>query len=375
MMDFNVSSQLNINYSLNIIDNVFSLDSDLLLKGRNSTSKNCFVIVDKIVYELYYKKINQYFKAKTKSYKIHLVDGDENNKDFTQLEKIFYALNEYSINRRNEPIIIIGGGVVTDIAAFAASCYRRGMPHIKVPTTLMGYVDASVGIKNGINYWEYKNRIGSFYPPLAVLLDKTFFVSLSERDIANGIGEIIKIALIKNVKLFEALETMSTGLLETKFQIEDANFILKESIKDMIEELEPNLFEDNLERVVDFGHTFSLIFEMESNRDIKHGEAVAMDVLFSSYLSYKRKLISSGDLQRIIKLINAFNLPIHNDLFRADLLWKSLQERVYHRDGFQRAPVPIGIGMATFLNDITYEEISSVCEFIMKINYSDVVAA
>ncbi|MBU2712002.1 sedoheptulose 7-phosphate cyclase, partial [Zooshikella harenae] len=325
---------------------------------------NCFVVVDKVVYELYKYEIEKYFSSKVESFKVHLVDGEDDNKNINQFVKIFEALNNYPINRRNEPVIIIGGGVATDIGAFTTSCFRRGIPHIKVPTTLMGYVDASVGIKTGINFGENKNRMGSFYPPMAVLLDKAFFKTLPERDISNGIGEIIKIAVIKNAKLFSALESNPSALLTTKFKSKESNYILEASIRDMIEELAPNLFEDNLERIVDFGHTFSLVFEMEPTTDIKHGEAVAMDILFSCLLSNHRKLMSDEDLNRVINLINACKLPIYYDLYDANLLWKSLQERVCHRNGLQRVPIPVGIGESVFLNDITYDELKSLCQLI-----------
>jgi 3-dehydroquinate synthetase len=112
-------------------------------------------------------------------------------------------LDTFPIHRRDEPIIAIGGGTLTDVVGFVASSYRRSVPHLKVPTTLMGYVDASIGIKTGINFDGHKSRLGSFEPPRKVLLDKTFLQTLPREYILDGTGEIIKLAVIKDAGLFK----------------------------------------------------------------------------------------------------------------------------------------------------------------------------
>ncbi len=197
--------------------------------------------------------------------------------------KLFDELDKFPINRRNEPIIAIGGGVVTDVVGFVSSCYRRGIPHIKIPTTLMGYIDASIGIKTGVNFNGNKNRMGSFEPPQHIVLDKTFLLSLPERHILNGVGEILKIAVIKDKYLFELIENYGIQCIEDKFQNKKGKEILDISIQDMIKELEPNLYESNLERCVDFGHTFSLALEMNDVNNLLHGEAVTIDIVFLLY--------------------------------------------------------------------------------------------
>jgi 3-dehydroquinate synthetase len=367
MQKINVLSTLNISYPILFDEDIFSPDNNILLTGRNQGSRNCIIIMDQTVHDLFKQKILHYFHRKNIIPNLILVKGGDENKNIQQFHAIFEQLNEYPVNRRNEPVIIIGGGVTTDIGGFATSCFRRGIPHIKVPTTLMGYVDASVGVKTGINYHSYKNRMGSFYPPLAVILDKSFLKTLPKRELSNGVGEIIKIAVIKNQELFLLLEKNAANLMQSKFQNNHADTVLKQSIADMVEELEPNLFEDDLERVVDFGHTFSLIFEMESTSEVKHGEAVAMDILISCLLAYRRGLMSLDEYQRVQAVIDAFEINIRYQLYNPDLLWSSLNERVLHRDGLQRTPIPTGIGSATFINDIRYEEIQALCHELQQL--------
>merc|ERR1719424_2411490 len=119
-----------------------------------------------------------------------------------------------------------------DIVGFAASIYRRRTPYIRVPTTLMGYVDASVGAKSGVNFLGKKNKLGAYLPPALALLDRSFLASLDARQLSNGAAEIMKMAMVKDVELFTLLQ-----------------------------ELAPNLWEDSLERLVDFGHVFSMELE------------------------------------------------------------------------------------------------------------------
>ena len=167
--------------------------------------------------------------------------------------------------RRREPFLAIGGGVVLDIAGIAACTYRRGVPFVRVPTTLLSIVDASVGVKNGVDYCcavtdeTYKNRVGSFYAPSSCLLDTSFIASQDSRNICNGFGEIVKLALVRSVDLFELMETHGVNLVQSKFEKSDvvpdgvAQRVIDLSIQIMLEELGPNLWENTLERCVDYG--------------------------------------------------------------------------------------------------------------------------
>ena len=107
--------------------------------------------------------------------------------------KILDEVHKFSLDRRGEPIIAIGGGVCLDIVGLAASLYRRRTPYIRVPTTLLSYVDASVGAKTGVNFASCKNKLGSYVPPVATFLDRSFFQTISRRQISNGLAEMLKV--------------------------------------------------------------------------------------------------------------------------------------------------------------------------------------
>ena len=147
----------------------------------------------------------------------------------------------------------------------AACLYRRGVPFVRVPTTLLAIVDASVGVKNGVDYCcgitdeTYKNRVGSFYAPSSCLLDPAFIVTQDRRNVANGFGEILKLALVRSSDLFELLEAHGAALVESRFGANDStpagvsDRIIDLSIQIMLEELGPNLWETKLDRCVDYG--------------------------------------------------------------------------------------------------------------------------
>lgn len=359
-----VKAEMTINYDIISCNNLLDPQNKLLLTGSQKNPARRIIMVDHTVYQLYSSAINHYFSENKVSTEIVEIVSGEKNKTFDCYKSILSQLDAFEIDRRSDPIIAIGGGVLTDIIGFVASTYRRSVPFIKVPTTLMGYVDASIGIKTGVNFNKNKNRVGSFYPPLSVLLDKSFFLTLPKRHILNGIGEIIKMAVIKNKTLFQLLETHSLSSIETKFQDDTSMNILNHAINDMLDELQPNLFETELMRVVDFGHTFSYVFEMEKKIDVLHGEAVVIDIILSSIISFKRGLLSKDNLNRIFTLIVKLNFPVFHQQVSTYSLWKAVIERTHHRDGLQKIPLPRNIGECIFVNDIQFHELESAVEFL-----------
>ena len=368
---WNVSYQRKIEYEVMTCPNLFNPQNDsLLLVGKRANTRR-FIVVDSNVEKYYATEITEYFNYHKIDTKIVTFPAGEENKS---VENYLFILREWAsfpINRRDDTIIAIGGGVLTDVTGFVASSYRRGVPHIKIPTTLMGYVDASVGIKTGINFNGNKNRLGSFEPPKKVFLDRTFLNTLPKRHLLNGVCEIIKLAVIKDVTLFELLESHGAECVELKFQDEIGASILERAVGGMLEELQPNLFEDELARKVDFGHTFSYGFETVEASQLLHGEAVLLDIVISSILARARNLLTKIELNRLFELIAKLGIALNSELVNPELLWKTLQERTYHRNGMQRVPLPDGLGNCLFANDIKFEEIKSACKTLenwMEVN-------
>lgn len=362
------------NYTLQKTVNIFSPENHILLELAKTNYKGRhFILIDRLVNTIYGGDIENYFYKNGIEIKVCVIDSGEQSKNQNSYLDVFKELCLFDAMRKDEPLLAIGGGVITDLGGFVASTYRRGIPHIKVPTTLMGYIDASVGIKTGVNFGPYKNRMGSFTIPTGVILDKSFLKTLDKRNIINGIGEIIKLAVILDPVLFDLLERGGKALIENKFQNELGDTILDRSIEKMIEQLSDNLYETTLKRKVDFGHTFSPILESSSNYKIMHGEAVAIDVLYSCCVSYLRGLLKMKDLDRILVLYKELNIPTWSIHLISEYLWNSVKERVMHRNGMQLIPIPIGIGQCKFINDLRPEEIQPAIDILEE--YSLAVAA
>lgn len=357
-----VRYQHTVEYEVVNAPNMFHRQNLALLSVGRTENARRFVVIDSNVEKHYSAAIRDYFSYHHVESKIVTFPAGEENKTADHYLSIIRELDAFPIHRRDEPIIAIGGGVLTDVVGFVASSYRRGVPHIKVPTTLMGYVDASIGIKTGINFNGNKNRVGAFHAPQMVLLDKFFLKTLPRRHILNGVCEIIKLAIIRDAELFRLLEGYGAQSVDAHFQDEQGAIILDRAIAGMLEELQRNLFEEELARKVDFGHTFSYGLETRHEANLFHGEAVLLDILVSTLIARERNLLSEEETNRIFRLTHTLGITLDTSMLDPCLLWQSLAERTYHRNGLQRVPMPCGIGNCIFLNDITKEEIESAAK-------------
>lgn len=359
MQNWTINTSLSVNYEIKNVSGIFSQSNDEILKC--CSNKKAFIVVDKVVNNFYSKIIENYFESNHFQYQIIVVDGVESEKNLENLIFILKEMEKFGVLRLNEPIIGIGGGVILDLVGLAANLYRRGVPYIKIPTTLLGIIDVSVAAKTGINFEDRRNRLGSYYPPIITFLDKSFLKTVPFLEISSGLGEILKMGVIKTKYLFEMLETSGKILLNTKFDCDKADEIIGLSIQGMKEELENNLWEKDLKRIVDFGHTFSPIIEMRSlnsNKPLTHGQAVTLDIIFCCVISHLRNMLSLNDVTRVINTAKILGLPVfHESFVKPQLLLESLQDTVKHRNGNQNLPVPKSIGEAIFINDLTYDEI------------------
>ncbi len=362
-----VSYQRCVEYEILNCPNLLDPANEALLSVGKREHARRFVVVDENVHKLHQGEIEAYFDCHHVEARVVTFPGGEQNKSVDSYIGLLRELDAFPIDRRDEPIIAIGGGVLTDLVGFVAGTYRRGVPHIKVPTTLIGYIDASIGIKTGVNFDLHKNRIGSFEPPAVVLLDKAFLRTLPLRHTLNGVCEMLKLAVIADRALFDMLEADGAACIDSRFQDETGTRILDESVQGIIDELQPNLFEAELSRRMDFGHTFSYGLETNPDSQLLHGEAVLMDVLISAVLASRRGLLSTPELERILSLVGRLGIVLDWHGVEPGVLWESLEERTLHRNGFQRTPLPRGIGDCVFVDDVQPGEIRWACHEMLSL--------
>ncbi len=352
-----VHEQRTVDYEIVESPHLFDPRNPALLSHGRVRGGRRFVVLDANVAEHHGTAIRAYFRHHGIDARIVIFPGGEENKNADAWLGLLRELDAFPIHRRDEPIIAIGGGVLTDVVGFVAGAHRRGVPHIKVPTSLMAYVDAAVGIKTGINFDGFKNRLGSFEAPQAVYLDRGFLRTLPRRHLLNGVCEILKLAIIRDAELFALLEREGSASIEAQFQNPAGGLILERAIGGMLAELAPNLWEAELDRSVDFGHTFSYGLETRHAGNLLHGEAVLLDMAVSVLIAQARGLLDEATAERVFGLISSLGLVLDSSVLDVELMWDSLLDRIEHRNGLQRAPMPAGLGRCVFLNDITRAEL------------------
>jgi 3-dehydroquinate synthase len=229
---------------------------------------------------------------------VMLLPAGEENKALEVCYQVWSAMLEYQINR-NDLVINLGGGVVTDLGGFIASVYKRGIDFIHIPTSLMGMVDAAIGGKNGVDLNGLKNIIGTITQPKAVFVDAGFLETLPPEEIFNGYAEMLKHALILDNSYWNQLKSLNSE--EELIQIQ--HVIRSIELKKQVVEADPN--EKGLRKLLNFGHTLGHALESYflSKKPIAHGHAVALGMIGESYISYKRGVLSQDAYREIEQCI------------------------------------------------------------------------
>lgn len=321
-------------------------------------SRQALLIVDERIRQRYGAKIEAYARERLDALGIRYIDGSEGEKTLDAAAALCAAAAQAGLPR-DGVLVGVGGGVVLDVTGFAAAMYRRGIPYVRVPTTLVGLIDVSVGIKHGVNFAGKKNLLGAFYPPLGSINDKSFLATLPRRHIACGLAEIAKIGLACDAKLFSLIERFGATLLESGFRTpaEIADEVLLRAECAMMKELAPNLFETTLRRPADFGHTFSPMLEVASDYALAHGEAVALDMLVSTALAVARGICDPCVLARLLAFYRSVGLPAAHPLLTPALLCRAIVETRAHRGGHLNLVVPAAVGATAFIQAVEADEL------------------
>lgn len=319
------------------------------------------LVCDARVWELHGRRIRAALAGGTGGVELEtlLLDVEEPAKTAPTVEAVLAAFEDFGLLRRSEPVLAIGGGGLLDVVGFAASIYRRGVPYVKVPTTLLAMIDAAIGVKTGINHHGAKSRLGTYYMPSGVLIDPAFLATLDVRQYRSGLGEAVKVALVTDPQLFHALEAggseLGAGSPDEALQAE----VIERSVTAMLGELTGNLHEQCLERLVDIGHTFSPKLEISLEPLLLHGEWVAIDLALTVLLSERRGLLDPATADRILRVLRTLGLPTSHPGICLELLLAGLADASRHRDGLQRVPLLRDVGEAVFVSDIQAAELET----------------
>ncbi len=244
---------------------------------------------------------------------------------------------------RSDAVVGLGGGAVTDLAGFLAATWLRGVRVVQVPTSLLGMVDAAVGGKTGINTGTGKNLVGAFHPPAAVLVDTDFLTALPEAEFRAGLAEVVKCGFIADAEILALLEADPTGRRDTAELIARAVQVKADAVGE-------DLYDTGRREFLNYGHTLAHAVERIEDFRWRHGEAVAVGLVFAAELGRQAGLLPAADADRHGRLIAAMGLPVR---YRGD--WPRIQSVMRMdkkaRGASLRFVVLEGMGRPTILTD------------------------
>lgn len=302
------------------------------------------VISNETVFPLHGSKLAEDLRlAGVQLTEILLSDGEQ-HKTLGSLERIYDALLRNAFDRKSV-VLALGGGVVGDLAGFAAATYQRGVPFIQVPTTLLAQVDSSVGGKTAVNHPLGKNMIGAFHQPRVVLADTSTLATLPDRELRAGLAEVIKYGLIRDPAFFMWLEANMPALLARDEAA--LTHAIYESCRNKAEVVEADEHEQGERALLNLGHTFGHAIEGALGFGVwLHGEAVGAGMVLAARLSCRLGLLSAAELARTERIIDAAGLPVEMPDITASQMLAFMEHDKKNEDGAIRLILMRAIGKA-----------------------------
>ena len=305
------------------------------------------LVSDSRVFSLYGDQALKSLKKEMWQVGTFLIRPGERSKTLHTLSRLFDAAVETGLDR-NSPIIALGGGVVGDLAGFAASTYMRGVPLVMVPTTLLAQVDSSIGGKVAVNHPRGKNIIGNIYPPRIVLIDPSVLNTLPKRQLRAGLAEVIKYGIIENSSFFRLLEENLDQLIAG-----DSLFLaeaVERSLQSKARVVEEDEYEKDYRRILNFGHTIGHALETATAyRYYLHGEAVLVGMYAAVKIAVQLNLLERASAGRIISLIEKIGLKKPPAGLTAEKVIDKLRQDKKRRDNEIIFVLPTAIGTATMV--------------------------
>lgn len=298
-------------YDVNFVD-------DFACALKSEIDSGGFVILDKIIYELYQSKMKDIIPDS----RFVVIEANEYNKTIDKCKEIIEILVDNGF-RRNQRLIALGGGIIQDITAFTASIIYRGVDWIFFPTTLLAQGDSCIGSKTSINLGNKKNVIGNFYPPVTIYIDTAFIETLTVDDVKSGIGEMLHFYLYSNSPFFEKIINEYTTVLHNRKLLID---YIQESLQIKRSVIEVDEFDRGERNKFNYGHTFGHAIESVTDYKIKHGQAVTVGMDMANYISFKLGIMSEQTFLNLHSLIK-INFPVRDWAnFDADQYLKMLSK-------------------------------------------------
>lgn len=329
--------------------------ADDALFEKHVPHRQVFLVTNDVVGPLYLDPVRDRLAGRAVT--AHVIPDGEAQKNLETFTELQNALVEAKFHR-DCAVVALGGGVVGDLAGFAAACYQRGVDFIQLPTTLLAQVDSSVGGKTAVNHPSAKNIIGAFYQPKAVLADVSVLSTLSDRELRAGIAEVIKYGAALDASFFDWLEENMEGL-----KARDADSLItaiERCCQLKADVVAADEREAGQRALLNFGHTFGHAVEAtQGYGHWLHGEAVAAGMVTAARLSATARALSEADAERIVALVAAAGLPTQLPDTDAGVLREAMAMDKKVADGKIRFVLLDGLGQGTVVRDVDSSQVDA----------------
>lgn len=323
--------------------------------------KKLLIVTDTNVEKLYANEVKTLLSGSGYDSMVYAFEAGEENKGMTSILDICEACINHQMDRTSM-IVALGGGVVGDMAGFAASIFMRGIDFIQIPTTLLSQSDSSVGGKTGIDFAGSKNILGAFYQPKLVYTNVSVLKTLPQEQFVSGMGEVIKHGIIRNAEFFEYLKNNSEKIKtldsETLMKMDKTNCSIKADVV-MRDEREMGLRAD-----LNFGHTIGHAVESAYNFEKTHGECVGLGIIAASHIAQKRGLLSERETAEIEAVLESYGFKTHVNLPDNDAIFGFMQKDKKKLQGKLKFVLPTAIGTVIQTTDVSKDEIYTALDYI-----------
>jgi 3-dehydroquinate synthase len=318
------------------------------------------LVTDSNVGPLYAARVTELVRQTGKRCVLHTLPAGEEHKRLDQIEAICGTLLDGGLDR-SSLLIALGGGVVGDMAGFAAACFMRGIPFLQIPTTIVAQVDSSVGGKTGVNHPLGKNTIGAFHQPRAVLIDMTLLETLPERELRAGMAEVIKHGVIADAALFEHLEAHAPEILAKDLDALMLPVLRSCEIKAAV------VAEDERElgrrAILNYGHTFGHALESVTGYTrFLHGEAVALGMCAAGVLAHRLGMVDAAFVERQRACCAAYGLPVVWPDLPVEETFRLMHKDKKARAGAMKFILAAGLGNVVQRIDVPADEVRAALE-------------
>ena len=267
-----------------------------------------WVVLSQAAILQHYQSVIESLKSDGLNIEVIVVAGDESAKNIQHAEQVWSKMVQLGCDR-SSVLIAMGGGVVGDLGGFVAATYMRGIPFIQLPTTLLAMIDSAIGGKTAVNLAAGKNLVGAIYQPKTVLVDPGFLSTLPRRNVISSLAEAIKYGFIRDVSIFNTMETHFDDLVSLNNESLLSEIIVK-SCKIKAQIVSDDQFETGERKLLNYGHTIGHAFETIQEYDgLYHGEAVLYGMKCANFISYKKGLLSEEKYRQARALLDRFELP------------------------------------------------------------------